>query len=259
MKLQTLFKTLLLTVAVGTVALSASTAVLASNQGGNNNDSQNRVWAFWETVSGPQYSFNFGGNYDVKWGRNTGGGDYYGDFVCGTGWERGLNGCTGYVSPVGFNAGILDFHGEGAFSIYGWFKNGNIGKPDTEYYIIQASDGHGPGGDYFGSYQMDGTTYDVYHNYHSATPWDPNNPNMGISGNNSNGWEQWISVRRNNVSQGVSYSIDVYGHFQKWVGLGWNGSQWHPENFFAEKLGTEGYNFGSPYPSYGRVNATVWH
>jgi endo-1,4-beta-xylanase len=245
MKFNAMVKSLLLATSVCALAISMTARAHAYSQfTGINNG---LAFQFWDTndnnnSGGPSFAQNGSGNYWVSWS------NYNGDFTTGTGWWQGVNGDNGYVSNVGYNAGAYSQQGGGCFGIYGWFLGVNYGYPDTEYYIIEMSAGAGPGGTHYGSFSSDGATYDVYHNY---------NPNgRGLNGNNPNGQEQWISVRRGNNSTGQNHNVNVAAHFNTWKSLGWRMGA-----FSSEELVTEGWggpSFGGGY-SAGYVNATVWH
>lgn len=227
---KTLFQSLLCATSICALALSVTPKAHADTT--NTGWTSNGLWyTYWADSGNANFTLGGGGNFDVQWNGSVH------DFTCGIGWQ------TGDWRQIGYNCGIFNMSSGafGMFGVYGWTKHTSANPFDTEYYIVEMSAGNGPGGQWRGTVNADGGTYDIYY----SQPMTNGQHNTGIWG----AWlEQWISVRRGNAPTGQNRTVSTWLHFNKWQQLGWVMGTWGDQ-----KLGVEGGFGGS-----GRVNATAW-
>jgi len=235
-----LFKTV---VAASICALALSSPKVALAHFGINNNMTYFQSMYADNGTGRSFSQNNNGNFAVSWDSS-----FTGEFTTGTGWSTWYNTIT---SPfpwiqVGYNCGAFNAssNGSASLSCYGWFLAPNSGAVDTEFYIVEMSNGHPLGlqGGPIGSVNADGGTYLIYHNF-----WGWNDPNhRGLSGAPL---EQWISIRQGNNTVGQNHGVSTWLHFNAWQSLGWNMG-----NFCNMEMSAEAYNGSSGY-----VNCSTWH
>ena len=164
-------------------------------------------YSWWSDGGGyASYTMGAGSQYAVTW-RNTG------NFVGGKGWNPG----TGRTINYG---GYFAPQGNGYLAVYGWTRN-----PLIEYYVVENFGTYNPssGGNYKGTINTDGGTYDVY------TKTRVNQPS--IDGVRT--FEQYFSVRRDKRSSG---SVNMQAHFNAWNSYGLRLG-----NHYYQIVATEGY------------------
>lgn len=190
-------------------------------------------FSFWWDNRGGTVSMwlNNNGNYNVQWG-NLGN---EGNFTCGKGWRYG-----DYWRTINYNCGYWGVGGHSVLAAYGWTR----GKDNVlnEYYVIENWGSYRPqDGEWLGTVESDGGTYDVYRIWREGK--------ASIDGEVTN-FHQYKSVRRGQRPQGINNTITMKKHFDFWSSKGMN----NEGGFDYEIMLTEGYG----NQSQGYCDITVW-
>ncbi|KNE72384.1 hypothetical protein AMAG_16869 [Allomyces macrogynus ATCC 38327] len=147
-------------------------------------------YSFWADVPGhSSISIGPDGQYTTSWNSVS-------NFVAGKGWP------TGSPTRVVEYSGTFSPQGNGYLSVYGWAKDWSV-----EYYITDNWGNYRPTGEFRGTVDSDGDTYDIYQVFRQ----DPS-PAGGK-------FQQYWSVRRNRRSAGT---ITIGNHFKAWASHGMN-------------------------------------
>lgn len=217
MKLATLKKMTMKSLAVIGLAALCSTAVnaqtLTSNSTGTNNGF---YYSFWKDSGNASMTLHAGGRYASQWTNNTN------NWVGGKGWNPGNN--TKVVNYSGYYG--VNNSQNSYIALYGWTRS-----PLIEYYVIESYGSYNPascsGGTDYGSFQSDGATYNVRRCLRTQQP--------SIDGTQT--FYQYFSVRNPKKGFGnISGTVTFANHANFWASKGLNLGN---HNYMV--LATEGY------------------
>lgn len=214
MKIPSIFKQVLTTLACATALFSASVnaQTLTSNQTGTHNGF---YYSFWKDSGDASFGLQAGGRYTSQWSNGTN------NWVGGKGWNPGGPKVVNYSGTYN-----VDNTQNSYLALYGWTKS-----PLIEYYVIESYGSYNPascsGGTDYGSFQSDGATYNVRRCQRVNQP--------SIEGTAT--FYQYFSVRTPKKGFGaISGTITVANHFNFWASKGLNLG-----NHDYMVLATEGY------------------
>lgn len=174
---------------------------------------------------------NDGGNYNVQW-RDLGD---EGNFTCGKGWQYG-----DYWKTINYNCGYWGAGGHSVLAAYGWTRGSD--NILNEYYVIENWGSYRPqDGEWLGTVNADGGTYDVYRIWREGK--------ASIDGPVTN-FHQYKSIRRGQRTQGENNTITMKKHFDFWSSKGMN----NEGGFDYQIMLTEGYG----NQAEGYCDITVW-
>ena len=202
-------------------AQSASAQQICSN---GTNTHNGYFYSFWKDTGSACMTLGSAGNYSTTY--NLGGGN----LVAG---KASPTGSTSRV--VGYNAGAFNPGSNSYLTLYGWSTN-----PLVEYYVVDNWGGFTPpgsGGQFMGTVNSDGGTYNIYRTQRVNQP--------SIQGNAT--FYQFWSVRTSKRSLRTNNTITFINHVNAWRSKGMS-------------LGTMNYQIMATegFGASGNSNVTVW-